>query len=343
VLSLVAAVGGDLTRCLEREALNQVDLPPQARACLLHWDPAALTSDLKWLESSGARVLACTDPDYPQQLLDLLDAPPVLFVLGDVRKLTSRQLAMVGARQATGAGCRTAHEFAGYFVRAGLTITSGLAVGIDGASHQGALQGGGATVAVCATGLDIIYPIQHRELAARIRSNGALISDYPPGTPPLQMNFRQRNRLISALSEGTLVVEAARSSGSLITAWNAFRQGRVVFAIPGSRGNSLSSGCHKLIRAGATLVEEPCQVLVSLKIPLPNEGLVGRKRRPAQRKVMDKGYEMLLDAVGFEPATVDVIALRTGLPGESITSMLLALELEGCIAPYPGGRYGRIP
>jgi DNA processing protein len=341
--ALVAAAGGDLTRCLEQEAFNQVELPPGARDSLLQRDPATLTSDLKWLERSGARVLACTDQDYPQQLLDLEDAPAVLFVLGDVRKLTSKQLAMVGARSATGPGCVRAREFAEYFARAGLTITSGLALGIDGASHQGALQGGGATVAVCATGLDLIYPTQHRELAACIRGNGALVSDYPPGTPPRPMNFRLRNRLISALSEGTLVVEAAPCSGSLITAWKAFQLGRRVFAIPGVAGHFLSGGCHKLIRAGATLVDEPSQVLLSLEIPLPNEGLTGRKGRPAQRGAMDKGYEMLLDAVGFEPATVDVIALRTGLPGESITSMLLALELEGRVAPYPGGRYGRTP
>jgi DNA processing protein len=226
---------------------------------------------------------------------------------------------------------------------AGITITSGLALGIDAASHEGALRGGGATVAVCATGLDRVYPTQHAGLAERIRTSGALLSEFPPGTPPLKMNFPQRNRLISGLSRGTLVVEAARHSGSLVTARRAIEQGRAVFAIPGSIHDPLRGGCHQLIRDGATLVEEPAKVLSSLKIPLPDEALVRRRRQRAPPSVMDKGYEMLLDAVGFEPTTVDVLVFRTGLAGESITSMLLVLELEGRIASYPGGRFGRIP
>jgi DNA processing protein len=267
----------------------------------------------------------------------------VLFVLGDVRKLASLQLAMVGARNATPAGRHTAREFAEYFARAGITITSGLALGIDAASHAGALQGGGQTVAVCATGLDRIYPTQHAALARRIRANGALLSEFPPGTPPRKPNFPHRNRLISGLSRATLVVEAARYSGSLITARCAAAQGRTVFAIPGCVRQPLAAGCHTLIQEGATLVAEPAEVLLRLKLPLPNHGLIQREVRRKAPRAMDKGYEMLLDAVGFEPATVDVLVLRTGLAGESITSMLLALELQGRIASYPGGRFGRIP
>jgi DNA processing protein len=250
---------------------------------------------------------------------------------------------MGGARAASPAGRRTAHEFAAFFVRAGLAITSGLAVGIDAASHEGALSGGGETVAVCATGLDTVYPREHAGLARRIRNSGALVSQFPPGTAPLKANFPRRNRLVSGLSRATLVVEAARHSGSLVTARHAREQGRSVFAIPGSIHDPLSAGCHKLIRQGARLVEEPADVLSELKIPLPDQDLVRPEGRRARARVMDKGYEMLLDAVGFEPASVDVLVVRTGFPAESIASMLLVLELEGRIAPYPGGRFGRIP
>jgi DNA processing protein len=341
--ALVIAAGGDITRAIERDALSRVDLPPEARAFLELPDEAALSSDLAWMETSGARLLACTDADYPAQLRQLPDPPAVLFALGDVRILTSVQLAMVGARKATHAGRKTAHEFAKVFAQAGVTITSGLAVGIDEASHEGALAGGGQTIAVCATGLDRVYPTQHAGLAGRIRSNGVLLSEFPPRTPPRQMNFPHRNRLISGLSRGTLVVEAARYSGSLVTARRAAEQGRALFAIPGCIHSGSSSGCHELIRAGATLVETPADVLSSMRIPLPTQALVHRGERRIRGGAMDKGYEMLLDAVGFEPATVDVLVVRTGISGESITSMLLALELEGRIASYPGGRFGRIP
>jgi DNA processing protein len=342
--ALVSAAGGDFTRSLELEALGTVDLSPTLRESLLApRNPKVLAADLRWIESSGVRVLASTDSDYPQQLLQLKDAPTILFVRGDVHTLSSRQLAMVGARKATFAGRAQAQQFARYFVRAGLTVTSGLAAGIDAASHEGALQGGGATVAVCATGLDRVYPTQHRRLAERICASGALVSEFPPASSPRRENFPRRNRIISGLSEGALVVESARKSGSLITARRTRELGRTVFAIPGSIGNEVSRGCHQLIREGAHLVEEPAEVLRSLKISLPNEGVAGHTGHPGGCGVMDKGYEMLLDAVGFEPATVDVLVLRTGLTGESITSMLLALELEGHIASYPGGRFGRIP
>jgi DNA processing protein len=267
----------------------------------------------------------------------------VLFVLGEVSVLATKQLSMVGARNASMPGRERAFGFARAFAGAGLAITSGLALGIDAASHEGALQGTGATIAVCGTGLDIIYPTQHRRLAERIRDGGAVISEFPRGTAPLPLNFPRRNRLISALSLGTLVVEAAVRSGSLSTARQAQKLGRAVFAIPGSVNNALGRGCNQLIRDGARLVEEPAQVLQMLGIVQSNERLARRALHPGVRGVMDKGYEMLLDAVGFEPATLDVLAVRTGLPGESVASMLLTLELEGHVAPYPGGRFGRIP
>jgi DNA processing protein len=343
VQALLAAANGDLTRSLEPETLARVALPPRARSWLVFPDSAALDSDLEWISRAGAQLLTSTDTDYPHQLLALKDAPAVLFVLGDPRKLAAPQLAMVGSRKASAAGRHTARVYAGYLARAGLTITSGLALGIDAASHWGALASGGVTIAVCGTGLDRVYPIEHGELAARIRASGALVSEFPPGTPPLSRNFPQRNRVISGLSVGTLVVEAAVHSGSHSTARHARKQGRNVFAVPGSIASPLSAGCHQLIREGASLVGRPEDVLLELKIPLLNEGLVRRGGGLGRRLVMDKGYEMLLDAVGFGPVSVDVLAVRTGLPGELITSMLLVLELEGRIAPYPGGQFGRIP
>jgi DNA processing protein len=343
VQALVSAAGGDPTRLLESTILASVGLPPAARSFLVFPDEACLRADLEWIAASGAHLLAGTDPGYPPQLLQIPDPPAVLYVLGSVESLAARQLAIVGSRSATPGGCTTARDFAACFARAGLTVTSGLAAGIDAASHEGALQGGGTTVAVCGTGLDSVYPTQHEKLAARIRDSGALVSEFPPRTPPLRPNFPRRNRLISALSEGLLVVEATQRSGSLVTARHARDQGRRVFAIPGSIHNPQARGCHKLIRQGAMLVEHPADVLLELKIPFMDEELTQRADVRGPTAALDKGYEMLLDAVGFEPATVDFLVSRTGLPGETIVSMLLVLELEGRIAPYPGGRFGRIP
>jgi DNA processing protein len=295
------------------------------------------------MESSGVQVLASIDPDFPPQLLELPNAPTILFVLGDARTLSARQVAMVGARKATVTGRALAQKFARHFVQAGLIVTSGLAMGIDAASHEGALKGGGATIAVCATGLDQVYPTQHRGLAQRICSSGAVVSEFPPHTSPRRENFPRRNRIISGLAEATVVVEAALKSGSLSTARWTRLLGRTVAAVPGSPASEVSRGCHQLIREGASLVEEAFEVLSSLKISLPNEQVAVHTGYPRGVKAMDKGYEMLLDAVGFEPATLDVLVLRTGLEGEAVTSMLLALELEGRIAPYPGGRFGRTP
>jgi len=286
--ALVTAASGDLTHSLDREILNQVNLPARVRASLIHPDLETLTADLRWIETSRVLVLASTEPEYPQQLLRLRDAPAVLFVLGDVDTLSSRQLAMVGTRKASASGYNTAREFAAHFARAGLTVTSGLALGIDAASHDGALRGGGATVAVCGTGLDIIYPTQHHELAERICARGALVSEFPPGTPPLRMNFPRRNRLISALSEGTLVVEAARCSGSLVTARRTAELQLPVFAIPGTINSPGSGGCNHLIRQGATLVMEASQVLQALKIPLLNEGVASGARGSPGRELRKK-------------------------------------------------------
>jgi DNA processing protein len=343
VRALFAATGCESDFIRGSRAPGEVGLPRGARAFLASPDEAALRCDLQWIEASGAQLILCTDPAYPPLLAQTTGAPPVLFVLGSVEALHSPQLAMVGSRSPTAAGRKTARDFAAGFASAGLTVTSGLALGVDAASHEGALLVGGLTVAVFGTGLDHVYPSANAGLAARIRERGALVSEFPPGTRPLGVNFPRRNRIISGLSRGTLVVEAARRSGSLVTARLAAEQGREVFAIPGSIHSPVSRGCHQLIRDGATLVEAPEEVLSELRIPLPGQRLTNRQRCGKAPAALDKGYEMLLDALGFEPATIDVLVARTGLPGESIASMLLILELEGCVAALPGGRYDRIP
>ncbi|TLZ49754.1 MAG: DNA-protecting protein DprA [Gammaproteobacteria bacterium] len=340
---LIAAAGGEPPAILTRRALDAPDLPPAARAFLASPDETALDADLAWLRLSGARILLSTDPEYPPLLAESSGAPASLYVLGSVPALASPQLAMVGSRSPTEAGRATARDFAAYFARCGLTVTSGLALGIDAASHEGALAAGGLTVAVFGTGLDRVYPAEHAPLAARIREHGALVSEFPPRSAPLAEHFPRRNRIISGLSLGTLVVEAARKSGSLITARLAVEQGREVFAIPGSIHSPVSRGCHQLIREGAKLVEEAADVLTELRISLPKETLTAQRSLPLGDGELDKEYEMLLDALGFEPATIDVLVARTRLGVESVASMLLILELKGRVAALPGGRYGRIP
>jgi DNA processing protein len=341
--ALLSAVGGEADLNFSPSLLSQAGVPPAARAYLGAPHEAELDADLRWLETSGARLILCTETDYPPLLARTEGGPAVLFVLGSIEALHSPQLAIVGARKPTAAGRKNARDFAAGLARAGLTITSGLALGIDAASHEGALQADGMTVAVFGTGLDTVYPTGHAALADRIRERGTLVSEFPPRTAPVPRNFPRRNRIISGLSHGTLVVEATCRSGSLITARMALEQGREVFAIPGSIHSPLSRGCHKLIREGATLVEAPLEVLAELQIPLLSQGLTPSAHSAKDTPALDKEYEMLLDALGFEPATLDLLVARTGLPGASVASMLLILELEGHVAALPGGRYDRIP
>ncbi|HWG32422.1 MAG TPA: DNA-processing protein DprA [Steroidobacteraceae bacterium] len=337
--SLIQVAG--LEHALEPYAIAEADLPTAAREYLSSPDTIALQADLHWIERSGACLILADEPPYPPLLARIASPPPVLFVLGDASVLLeSRQIAIVGARNPTPGGRATALDFAAQLSRAGAVITSGMAVGIDAASHEGALAAGGRTVAVCATGLDQIYPRQHARLADRIRERGALVSEFPPRTPPRRQHFPRRNRLISGLSAGTLVVEAALASGSLQTAGFAARQGRKVLAIPGSIRNPLASGCHELIRSGAQLVQTPAQVLSALKFSLTGEGLASDIRPVGRGGPLDNPYEMLLDALALESATVDMLAERTGMTCASVASMLLILELEGRVAPHPGGRYG---
>jgi DNA processing protein len=323
-------------------ALAALGLEPSAVARLMRQDEARLAADLQWLDRSHAMLLASVDSAYPGLLRESPDPPAVLYVLGDARVLREPQISMVGSRSPTAGGKDTARRFAAWFARAGLCVTSGLALGIDTCCHEGALAAEGPTVAVLGCGLDAIYPRQNEALARRIQEKGALVSEFAPGTPPLAAHFPQRNRIIAGLSAGTVVVEAASASGSLITARLAGVAGREVFALPGSIHNPQARGCHELIRQGAKLVERPEDVLCDLKISLSTQILADTPGAPQDGARLDKEYKILLDALAFEPASVDTLIERTGMNSESIVSMLLVLELDGHVAPYPGGRYSRM-
>jgi DNA processing protein len=319
---------------------------PMLRAALLGVEQARVQADRRWVEQHGIGLLDITSQRYPPLLLTIHRAPALLYVRGSLTALDGAQLAIVGSRRPTATGRLIAFEFAAQLSQAGLTITSGLALGIDAAAHEGALSVGGKTIAVLGSGLDDVYPAEHRTLAARIAACGALLSEFPPATPARPSNFPRRNRIISGLARGLLVVEAALGSGSLITARSASREGRALFAIPGSIRNPLARGCHELIRRGATLVECPAQILAELQINTPKQMLMtfeqGGLKFPAGRRRLDKAYELLLDAIGFEPSGLDVLVDRTGLPSQSVASMLLILELEGAVGRQVDGQYVRL-
>jgi DNA processing protein len=330
----------------DRAALADLGLTTAGIAWLVRGELGCVEADLRWLASSGSTLLACTDDGYPPLLLQSPDPPATLFVRGNVAALREPQVAMVGSRNPTAGGRASAQDFAAKFARVGLAVTSGLALGIDAACHEGALGADGLTLAVMGRGLDEIYPAEHAALADRIAGSGALVSEFPPGTPALAAHFPQRNRIIAGLAHGTVVVEAAQRSGSLITARLAGSAGREVFALPGSIHNPLARGCHALIRQGAKLVEDVDDVLAELKISLAAQLLASQPERDGDARqagpVLDKEYKILLDALAFEPASVDSLIERTGLSSESIASMLLMLELDGHVAPHPGGRYSRM-
>lgn len=288
-----------------------------------------------WLAVPGHDVVAWDDAEYPQALLELGYAPPVLFFVGRRELLNRPALAIVGSRNATAQGLDNARNFAQALSEAGLTIVSGLALGVDGAAHEGALRGNGSTLAVVGTGLDRVYPARHRALAHRIATEGGLISEFAPGTPPREKNFPQRNRLISGLAQGVLVVEAALASGSLITARYAGEQGREVFAIPGSIHSPLAKGCHKLIREGAKLVETAQDILEEL-------GMAGVSARNLQSTTGAPISESaLLVALSDDPVDIDALVARTGLAAPAVTAELTELELAGIVASLPGGRWQR--
>jgi DNA processing protein len=339
-------------------AIEPQSLPQESRATLAALglgaaaiealrNPAAdgIAADERWLAGSGRQLVTWGSPSYPVLLASISDAPLVLFVEGDASALTLPQLAVVGSRNPTHIGRDTAVQFAQHLAAAGLAITSGLALGIDAAAHRGALAAGGRTIAVLGCGLDRIYPRENAALAQEIAARGALVSDLPTGMPPLKQHFPRRNRLISGLSVGTLVVEAAMQSGSLITARLAAEQGREVFAIPGSIHSTLSRGCHRLIRQGAKLVETADDIFTELGALLASLGPASRAEAPDPQEysghALDKDYEILLDALGFESGAIDTLVARTGFEAGAVASMLLILELEGRIAQQPGGLFCR--
>jgi DNA processing protein len=334
----------------DAERLRALGLRPESIDYLSNPDWAAVEQDLDWLAKPGNSLVTLCDPRYPALLKEIADPPALLFIHGDTDYVSQPQLAIVGSRNPSHDGQSLAAEFAAHLASRGLTITSGLASGVDGAAHRGALRGAGGTIAVTGTGLDRVYPAHHRELAHQIADNGALVSEFPPGAGPMAANFPRRNRIISGLSLGTLVVEAALHSGSLITARAALEQGREVFAIPGSIHNPLSRGCHALIREGAKLVETGDHILEELSALL-SESL---SRRPqtdaAAEQAQDAGqepailageYRKLLDLMGYQPVSVDQLVDRSGLTPEQVSSMLLVLELEDHIVGSAGGRYTR--
>jgi len=298
-----------------------------------------IESTLTWLKQPGNHFLPCTCAQYPPQLRELPDAPAWLYVKGDPAWLQRPMLAVVGSRYATPQGLRDATAFAQALSEAGLTIISGLALGVDAAAHEGGLSGLGSSIAVVGTGLDRVYPARNRTLAHRLAEQGALVSEFPLGTPPKTGHFPRRNRLISGLSNGVLVIEAALESGSLITARLAAEQGREVFALPGSIHSPLSKGCHRLIREGAKLVDSANDVL---------EELAGRLRFHSQADTMDDDKpeetvaDPLLDALATTSLTMDQLAERLSLTVEALSVRLLSAEMDGCIARLPGGLYQRI-
>lgn len=313
---------------------------------LRHPDWDAVERDLAWLARSGCSALTWHQPDYPALLRQISDPPPLLFVQGDSALLSRGQLAIVGSRNPSAHGRELAWELARSLAAAGLVITSGLAAGVDAAGHRGALAADGLTVAVLGTGPDRIYPSAHRDLAGEIARCGALISEFPPGTAPRPHHFPRRNRLISGLSLGTLVVEAAARSGSLITARFAVEQGREVFAVPGSIHNPLARGCHALIREGAKLVETVNDIVEELgalagALAAPVAPAAGRGASGAAGGPWSAQQARLMGLLGFDPTPMDVLIERSGLTAEEVSSMLLVLELQGYVVATPGGQFCR--
>ena len=315
-------------------------------------DEARLAVDLAWLAEPGHRLLRCNEADFPPLLETIPQPPAALFVAGDAGLLLHPQVAIVGARGASPAGVANARGFARALALAGFTVTSGMAEGIDGAAHEAALDADCATVAVVGTGPDRVYPRRHHALAQRIVAQGAMVSEFPLGTPARAGHFPRRNRIISGLSLGTVVVEADLRSGSLITARLAGEQGREVFALPGSIANPLARGCHRLIRDGARLVEEPAEVIEALAPAARALGVelatrLGRPDAPVPAcggsRRDDPDYVRLFTALGHDPVTLDELAERSGLAAAALSSMLLMLELEGRVAGLPGNRYQRMP
>jgi len=312
------------------EEWHQAGVMPKQVKLLKNPDWAAVERDLAWSQKPNCHLITLEDLHYPALLREIPDAPLILYVTGDKTQLIQPQIAIVGSRNPTPAGADIAKQFSVCLAKAGFVITSGMALGIDGAAHKGTLAAQGKTIAVMGTGLNHIYPPQHQSLAADIAQQGTLVSELPPDTLPKATNFPKRNRLISGLSLGVLVVEAALRSGSLITARCAVEQGREVFAIPGSIHNPLARGCHFLIRQGAKLVETAEDIVEELR------SLMAVLNYPLKKD------SLLMQAIGYEVTALDTIIERSGLTASEVSSMLLSLELQGYVQSIPGG-YVRNP
>ena len=290
----------------------------------------------QWLADPANHVVTLADAEYPQTLLQTPDPPPLIYAKGRLDLLNRPCIAIVGSRNATAQGNTTAESFATALANAGLAIVSGMALGIDAAAHRGGLLGTASTIAVVGTGLDKVYPARNRDLAHAIAQKGLIISEFALGTPPLAANFPRRNRIIAGMSRGTLVVEAALSSGSLITARLANEMGKDVFAIPGSIHSTLSKGCHGLIKQGAKLVDDAADILDELRMA---------HHAGSSHKSPVAGAEPdhpLLAHLGFDPCDADTLAGRAGLPVHEISAALTELELAGAVAPLPGGLWQRV-
>lgn len=312
-------------------------------------DTDALAADRAWLDASpNHHLITCDSADFPTLLGRAQRAPAALFVAGDPQWLWFAQIAIVGSRNPTDGGIANARDFSRALARSGLVVTSGLADGIDAAAHRAALDVGQATVAVVATGPDLVYPTRNRALADAIMAQGAIVTEYPPGTPAQRQNFPMRNRIIAGLTLGTLVVEAAQRSGALITAREAAESGREVFALPGSIHNPLAKGCHRLIREGAALVETAQEIIEAIG-PRAQELATAQRGRLTEGPTADSGdaaaaagpeedadYRRLRAALGHDPVPIDVLAQRTGLTVETLSSMLILMELDGRVAAAHG-------
>jgi DNA processing protein len=311
-------------------------VPESAAAAIANGaPPGELDAASAWLEDPANRVLTLADTEYPQALLQIPDPPPVLYAKGRLELLNEPAFAIVGSRNATHGGLALAEAFGRALSDAGLVIVSGLALGIDAAAHRGALAGRSSTVALVGTGLDIVYPARNRELAHAIARAGCIVSEFPLGTPPAAENFPRRNRLISGLARGCLVVEAALSSGSLITARMANEQGKDVFAMPGSVHSPLAKGCHRLIKQGAKLVESAEDILEELHWPA---------LRAVASPENDSAGDLhpILQALGFDPCDFDSLLARADTTADVLSALLTQWELEGLVETLPGGRYQRI-
>lgn len=302
-------------------------------------DSEATQNTVDWLKRDNAHIVTLADETYPKQLLQISNPPVILYAIGHLELLNMPSIAIVGSRHATPQGEKNANSFAHSLCGQGLCIVSGMALGIDGAAHSGALKSNGATIAVVGTGLDIVYPAKHRQLAHQIAERGLILSEFPLGTPSKAQNFPRRNRIISGLSLGCLVVEANTGSGSLITARLAAEQGREVFAIPGSIHSPVSKGCHQLIKQGAKLVESSADILEELSNLLPAYSPFGSL---AQKDQTAPEANSLLACMGFEAIDFESLLEATGLTTDALSSMLMLLELEGKITTLAGGNYQRL-